>query len=164
MLCSLDYEDGKYLLHVSNDSLTESAAQVEISRIRRDGAEKIFESELICPANDKTAIELPLTLAEDEILVADLCSKENPDRAFYKHGDLNIVPAEGAVDMYADDGEVVLSARDYVHAVELCGEAVFSDNGFSMKKGEVKRIEVRFLPDSANTKITVEAYTLKAFI
>ena len=109
-------------------------------------------------------IELPLTLAEDEILVADLCSKENPDRAFYKHGDLNIVPAEGAVDMYADDGEVVLSARDYVHAVELCGEAVFSDNGFSMKKGEVKRIEVRFLPDSANTKITIEAYTHKAFI
>lgn len=164
MLCSLDYEDGKYLLHVSNDGLTESVAQVEISRIRRDGAEKIFESELICPANDKTALELPFTLAEDEILVADLCSKENPDRAFYKHGDLNIVPAEGAVDMYADDGEVVLSARDYVHAVELCGEAVFSDNGFSMKKGEVKRIEVRFLPDSANTKITVEAYTLKAFI
>lgn len=160
VLCSLDCEEGKYILHVSNDGLAKCRAQVEICKMKDGDTEKINVVQVECPANANVKVELPITLAQDELLVADLRSSDNDDRAFYKHGDLPITAVENAVDWYESNGEIVLTAHDYVHAVELEGEAVFADNGFSMKKGEQKHIQVRYLPQASHTQINVEAYTL----
>ena len=160
LMCSLDYENGKHLLYVSNDSLTEHTADVEICQIKCGNTEKTSIVPIVCPANSTIHVELPIELADDEILIADLHSSCNDDRAFYKHGDLCIVPIENAVDWYESNGEIVLTAHDYVHAVELVGEAVFTDNGFSMKKGEQKRIGVRYSPEASSTQINLETYTL----
>ncbi len=160
MLCSLDYEGGKYYLHISNDALADCGATVEISKIKNGETRSIGKLQLVCPANETAKRELDVTLSEGELLVADLCSDLGFDRAFYKHGDLSIAPIEDALDLYIENGEIVLTARDYIHATELEGEAVFSDNGFSMKKGEIRRIGVRYLKNASNTSITAQAYTL----
>ncbi len=160
ILCSLDFENGEYILYVSNDSSEACRAQVEICKIKGGDTKKISVMQVDCPANASSKIKLPLALAEDEILVADLHSSYNDDRAFYKHGDLYIAPVENVIDRHMDGEEIVLTAHDYIHAIELEGEAVFTDNGFSMKKGEQKHIGVRYLPQASSTQITVEAYTV----
>jgi hypothetical protein len=50
-----------------------------------------------------------------------------------------------------------------VHAVELEGEAIFEDNGFSMLKGETKVVPFRYMNNVTEKTVTVETYTLSAF-
>ena len=52
---------------------------------------------------------------------------------------------------------VDVHADSYVHVVELSGEAVFSDNCFSLLPGETRRITFR---EPAEREITVTAYTI----
>lgn len=162
VLCSIDRENGEYVLHISNDALEACRADVEISRIRNGEEEKISTLTLDCPANGNAKVVLSVAPLENELLIADMRSSYNCDRAFYKEGALRIVPAsENAVEWYENGDEIVLKANSYVHAVELSGEAVFADNGFSMKRGEERRIGVRYMLGVKNTQITVEAYTLQ---
>ena len=58
---------------------------------------------------------------------------------------------------------VTLLAHEYAHAVELEGEAVFEENGFSMLKGEKKTVGYRYLCDHTCKDICAQAYTLSIF-
>ncbi|MBO7344409.1 MAG: hypothetical protein J6U92_00525, partial [Clostridia bacterium] len=87
-------------------------------------------------------------------------------RAFYKHGDLHISKFENAVDYCVDKANktVTLTAKTYVHAVELEGEAVFSDNGFSMLKGETRKVAYDLLTNDSKSEITIETYNLNILV
>ena len=76
---------------------------------------------------------------------------------------LEIEKVENAVEYRVENGKVILTANQYVHAVELEGEAIFEDNGFSMLKGETKVVPFRFMKAATVKTVTVEAYTLSAF-
>lgn len=62
-------------------------------------------------------------------------NKKNTN-AFYKHSDLEREKIENAVEYSLEDGRIILTAKEYIHTVELEDEAIFEDNGFSMLKGE----------------------------
>ena len=94
------------------------------------------------------------------MLIADLGCAANDCRAFYKHGDLRIEPCESGMECSLENGAVTLIAKEYLHAVELEGEAIFEENGFSMLAGEKKTVGYRYLADTAEKEIRAEAYTL----
>ena len=54
---------------------------------------------------------------------------------------------------------ITLTARGYVHAVELEGEYLLADNCFSMLKGETRTIKMTALSDVGT--LGVLAYTLR---
>ena len=67
-----------------------------------------------------------------------------------------ILPAQVNLTPVPDENAVIVSADTYVHAVELEGEAVFSDNCFSLLPGESRKVAVR---GAKPETITVQAYT-----
>ena len=163
ILCSIDCGNGKYSLTVSNDSLSDSSCEVELFKVKKDDTERIDGFRITCPANENAVQELSVALAKDEILIAELKSPLNDCRAFYRHGDLEIEKVENAVEYRVENGKIILKANQYVHAVELEGEAIFEDNGFSMLKGETKVVPFRYMNNVTEKTVTVETYTLSAF-
>ena len=73
---------------------------------------------------------------------------------------MELEKVENAVEYSVEDGKVVLIAKEYVHAVELEGEAIFEDNGFSMLKYERKVIPFRYINNAEDKTVNVEDYTL----
>ena len=54
-----------------------------------------------------------------------------------------------------------MNCADRVYAgLELEGEAIFEENGFSMLAGEKKTVGYRYLDNAAEKEIRAEAYTL----
>lgn len=148
-------------MHISNDGLEACCAEVEISKLKDGNEEKISTLTIDCPSNGNTKVDLTVELKQDEILLADMRSSHNSDRAFYKQGALHLIPADkNAVEWHELNGEVLLTAHTYIHAIELCGKTLFTDNGFSMKKGEQRRIGV-LRSSEEDTQVTLEAYTLQ---
>ena len=161
ILCSIDCEDGKYSLSVSNDGLTDCKVKAYIYKVKDGLHELVEELDLTCPANESMAKELKVELSGDERLIADLKSSVNDCRAFYKKGGLEICPIQNAVEYMVEDGKITLIAKEYVHAVELEGEAIFEDNGFIMLKGEKRVVSFRYMEGALDKAISVETYTLE---
>ena len=160
ILCSLDYENGEYSVCVSNDGLTDCHCNIRLLKVQDGENEWLDDFSIVCPANGNAMKKLSVSLEENEILIAELQSPLNDCRAFYKHGDLAIEKIENAVEYCVENDKVILTAKEYVHAVELEGEAIFEDNGFSMLKGERKVVPFRYLNGAENREITVQGYTI----
>jgi len=162
ILCSLDYENGKYSICVSNDALTDCSCAVELYKIKDCKTERLDGFSITCSANENAIQELSVALKKDEILIAELSSPLNDCRAFYKHGDLEIEKVENAVEYSVENDTIILTAKEYVHAVELESEAIFEDNAFSMLQGETKVVPFRYLKNTKDKTVTVETYALSA--
>lgn len=160
ILCSLDYENGKYTLGISNDALIDCACEVEFFKVSSNDMKRLDGFSITCSANENVAQQLSICLEKDEVLIAELKSSLNDCRAFYKHGDLEIEKVENAVEYCVENGEVILTAKEYVHAVELEGEAIFEDNGFSMLKGEKKVVPFRYMKKVQSKDISIETYSI----
>ena len=160
ILASIDQRDGKYVLSVSNDSLCAYPAEVTLYKLQGGEHRAIDRFAFFCPANESIEHPLSVSLGENEALIADLSCEANDCRAFYKHGDLAMEKIENAISLCIENGRVILQAHAYVHAVELEGEAIFEENGFSMLAGERKTVAFRYLKDATDKEIFAEAYTL----
>lgn len=91
---------------------------------------------------------------ESCFVVADI----NNDRAFYKKGALEIRGASNRIaELEAESESVRIKANAYIHAVELCGDAVFEDNYFSMLPGEERTVKYT---KTGKDDIRAEAYTI----
>ena len=109
----------------------------------------------------KVIYESDLPLAKGEVLLCDIESEKSFDRAFYREGDLKIVPCDVVSLFDLAAGVITLSAGDrYIHAVTVSGNAIFSDNCFSLLPGEVKTVSFRPLSEKQEPDLSVEAYTL----
>jgi beta-mannosidase len=160
ILCSLDFENEKYTLSVSNDSLIDCRCNIEVLKMKNGKTEKLDGFSVACPANENVTRELSVALEKDEALIAELKSPLNDCRAFYKHGGLRLKKIDGEIECSVEEGKVVLTAKQYVHTVVLEGEAIFEDNGFSMLKGERKVVPFRLLKGVTNQAIHAKTYTL----
>ncbi len=164
ILSSIDYEDGEYRFFVSNDAQAAYRARVVLYLVKEGAHRPIGEFEMLCPAGESVSRKIEACLAEGEVLVAELSCEAGDCRAFYKAGDLRIEKCgEGAIEYSAMDGCVTLLAREYLQAVELEGEAIFEENGFSMLAGERKTVRFEYLPDASDEIISAQAYTLSVF-
>ncbi|MBQ3046797.1 MAG: hypothetical protein IJD54_01990 [Clostridia bacterium] len=161
IILSIDNIDDKFNLTVINDGANGANCDVSILKISKTRIERIKELKINSSANENVIVPIDVLVNRDEILVADMHSELNDDRAFYKFGDLKIVPISNAITYQVDriNKTIILEAKAYVHVVDIDGDAVFSDNGFSMLAGETRKINY----DNDCSEITIETYNLEIF-
>ena len=106
------------------------------------------------------ALEISQPLSSGETLVCDLFTEGVRDRSFYRHGALEMESCEVMLSMDTEAGTVsVLAGERYIHALVLSGDAVFSDNCFSLLPYESRTVRFRNAADSSDIEISAEAYT-----
>jgi len=157
LVISIDREDGEYRLHVSNQGEATPGAGIRVSIVSAKSVNEIFSAGYDVPAACTSIVwHDRLTLSEGEFLVAEIDSNMGSDRTFYREGALDIVPTD--IEMSADTANCTVTVRadSYIHAVELEGDAVFSDNCFSLMPGEVRTVS--YAPNGKSS-ISAAAYT-----
>lgn len=161
LLCSIDKKDG-FDIYLCNDGLSEKNVSFRLSYLKDGKINTILtDSAKINAHTSEKIMTLPLNvLPEEAVLFCDIKSGEKTDRAFYKNGNLPIEPTDAVEIEERTENTITVSAYDYVHAVELEGEYIFSDNYFSLFPGEKKTVTFRPAKNAANDTITLCGYTL----
>ena len=158
LVVSIDREDGIYRLHASNTGAAITGAEFRITAVKADSVREVGALSSDIPANTAGVVWAGrCVLEEGEILVADAEYAGGCDRASYKEGALGISPANVEISIDAENRTVTAKADGYVHAVELNGDCIFSDNCFSLLPGEARTVTYEALSE---TGITVQAYTI----
>ena len=159
-----DTKDGYYRIVLSNIGERECEVDLHAVLLDLDGGKRIVaEHRARASVQAYATTELILPVAEQErgLLVCDATHEGGSDRCFYKQGSLPMHRDDAALRVISkNEHEIVLESDAYLHAVELEGRYVFSDNCFSMMAGERKT--VRFTPyDNPNGEdFSIVAYTL----
>lgn len=143
-----------YKLVVSTDNQTHTDVSVTARLIRGGRVTKTLETSVMTAGYGTVGVDIPLARDADAVVVCDLEYDGGSDRCFYKDGALRLVRCDELLRVLSiSDGEVVLRADGYIHAVELEGECMPEDNCFSMLEGETRTVRI-------GGGVTLRAYTL----
>lgn len=156
VVTSVDVKDGKYFLYISADKESVSVKSSTTAYLLKNG--KVVNTCTLTAEHNgygATATEIPFGYDADAVIVCDTEWDGGSDRCFYKNGGLEIVPTD-AITVERNENTITITAKEYVHAVEIECDLTLSDNYFSLMNGESKTIS---LPESE--KVNVVAYTLK---
>ena len=126
---------------------------VEVT-VRTPRGDVVFEGSCAVPAGGVATVPFG---AEGMVICDAVCGQLH-DRAFYRDGKLPMVPCK--VHMERSGNSVTVWGDGYVHALELEGEYVFSDNYFSLLPGEKRTVTCRPTKDAVDEEITVTGYTV----
>ena len=148
-------DNNEYALYVSLDSDTVKDVSADVYML--DDSEIVRSYSLKMTVNGYGVIkaEMPWTIDDDRIVVCDIRYEVGTDRCFYKSGTLNLKPCDSDIVVSRSDTDITVTAKRYIHAVELECEETLEDNYFSLLEGEKRVIRV----DCADC-ITVKAYSL----
>lgn len=163
VMSSVIEENGKYYLYASNDSLSAVPIKAKAYIMNLSAPDEIintYETEFICGAYSPVKIELPWDADNSKFVICDISYEGGEDRCFYKNGDLKLKPCDELLDITRKGDSITLEAKGYIHAVELDGEYIFSDNYFSMIKGESKTVTLSKCELLRDKNITVNQYNL----
>lgn len=163
IVTSVYVKNNRYVLNVSNSSDENRIIEAEAKLCE-------ISSDMESVKTEKISIKIPpYSAAEKELsfgcsaqyaVICDSKWSEGTDRSFYKDGKLNIKKAENAITILErTDNSITVVAGRYVHAVELEGNYIFSDNYFSMLKGETKTIGFSEFDNENGGDFTVETYS-----
>ena len=99
-------------------------------------------------------------LKEGEIFILEITDKDGAkDRTSYKSGNLEVIPCDVTVTDKTDE-YIEVTAKKYIHAVEIEGEMIFDDNYFSLLPNETRRVYYKKMNNTAN-EISVRGYTIE---
>ena len=152
-------DDGKISLYASAKGDEICGASVTVYKLKGAKAEKIHEG--VCdtiPDGSRIVYTYAEELADGEVLIADIKSCDASDRTFYKNGSLKIKPAAATLKVNKKERTVTVSSDEYIHAIELTADAIFSDNCFSLLPGEERTVS---FAENSETDIKLTAYTLE---
>ena len=162
VVCSTDVE-GRALT-VSNTSDDGDAAFVTVLALdMSDGFREVARldtSVILDPYSTEKIDVSSLYTGDNILLVSDVLCGEDVYRSYFKKGKLEIVRSDKIEVLTKDEECITLRANGYLHAVELEGDYLFSDNYFTMLEGEIKTVTYKKFSDKAND-VTVKSYTLK---
>lgn len=161
LLVSID-KNGEFEIHLCNDGLYDKEVELCLYYMTDGKLTKIKEHKAtVTGGTSQIALTLPLdSIPSDATLICDaLCDSEH-SRAFFKDGALNIKPTSCVKVVSQDKNSITVTADSYVHAVELEGEYVFSDNYFSLLPNEQRTVTFEPTVDAKTTEISVDGYTL----
>lgn len=94
-------------------------------------------------------------------LICDAVCGKQKVRAFYRNGNLPIVPCRTVKVVSRDADSITVTASAYTHVVELEGQFIFEDNFFSLLPDETRTIPFRKAAVNDSDEIRVITYTLK---
>ena len=161
LLISIDKQES-YEIYLCNDSLEDKNVKLTLGYIADGSYKKLKEVDaFIKSASSSKVYELEVAeVPEDAILICDAKSGNESDRAFYKKGNLPVIPCDNVKVINRDENSITISAEKYVHAVELEGEYIFEDNYFSVLPCEERTISFIKTEDAKEDGIKVVGYTL----
>lgn len=156
-------KDQEYEIYLCNEALTDKQVELTVYEIQNGIARQIAKTSVLAAAAQSRKI---FTLPEDKlpegsILVCEITADGVYDRAFYKTGNLSMLPSNAVRIVSQTERSVTVTADKYVHAVELDGEFVFEDNYFSLLPDEVRTVTYRPTKDAKTDTLTVSAYTIE---
>ena len=160
VVCCIDKKDEGYSLYICNDGKAQNI-KYKCVLMSNGKCKTLIEEEIQIDENSScVAFKMKNNIKENDVLLLEIEDESgNRDRAFYKQGDLEIVPCNEKLEILKKtDNYIEVKANSYIHAVELEGEAVFEDSYFSMLPGETKTVSFEKI---GNTDIEITAYTLK---
>ena len=151
-------------LTVSNTADEGGAAFVSVVALdMNDGFKEIdrIDTSVILDPYATESVDLSaLYTGENILLVCDVTADDDTYRSYYKSGKLEIEKSDAFEIVSKTDSSITIRANGYLQAVELEGDYTFSDNYFTMLKGEVQTVTFRKFSDKTND-VTVKTYTLK---
>lgn len=158
------HKSNQYDIHLCNDGLDDIDVTLALCYIKDGKAFPIAKQTVsIAAQTSETVYRLALSaLPEGAILLCDASFAEGHDRAFYREGDLPMIPCTAPQIIERTENSITLTAADYIHAVELEGEYVFEDNYFSLVPGESRTVHFRPAENAQSTELTVAGYTVKS--
>lgn len=158
---SVDAE-GKTLT-VSNTSDEGDAAFVSVVALDiNDGfkeLDRIDTSVILDPYATESLDVSSLSKYDNVLLVSDVTLGESSYRSYFKRGKLEIERTDAFEIVSSTDTSITIRAKGYLQAVELEGDYVFSDNYFTMLKGETVTVYHKPFSDKARG-VSVRTYTL----
>ncbi len=162
LIVSID-KSSEYNIYLCNNSPSESQVELSVSYVENGKAFDIAKHKAsIAAQTSEKVYGVPLSeVPHGAVLICDAHFADGHDRAFYKDGNLPIVPCNAPTVVSRDENSITLTATEYVHAVELDGEYVFSDNYFSLVPGQERTICFRRAKNAQSTELTVTGYTIK---
>ena len=159
---SVDTE-GKRLV-VSNTSDEGDAAFVSVVALdMSDGFREVGRldtSVILDPYATEMLDVSKLYTGENILLVSDVTAGESTYRSYFKKGKLEIERTDKFEVLAMSDNSLTVRALDYIQALELDGDYTFSDNYFTMCKGETMTVSFKPFSNKANG-VKLTAYTLK---
>ncbi len=152
---SIKKDDGKYDLVVSSDGDSGSGVAKVLNR-----SGKVIK-EVKVEVGGYSAVKITLGEIDEDFIICDIEVNGVIDRCFYRDGLLPLKQTNGVTITKRDKDTVSVKANCYIHAVELDGDFVFSDNYFSLLPNEERTVS--FIPTlySKSDEITVNGYTIK---
>jgi beta-mannosidase len=160
---SVTCENGEYKITLSNftGDLVKSTFHAYFMKKGENFAvveEKEFELEV--GAYSANSLSLGHSFDPDIVAVCDVDFGTYVDRCFYSYDRLFIEDSSENIEIVDSSCDsVTIGAKSYIHAIELEGEYIFSDNYFSLLKNEEKTVTWKQIDQ--NGEVGIYAYTLK---
>ncbi len=165
ILTSIDKNNG-YDIFICNDTLEDKEIKLKIQCLHNGNIYHIKSCTVLSKrACSEKAISLSSDIMpENAVLICDVQGEGIADRAFYKTGALPVIPTDKFEILAQDDSVITIKAKSYIHALELEGEYIFSDNYFSLLPDEARTITMRESKNNSDKELSIHAYTLKSEI
>ena len=162
-ISSVTCENGEYKVTVSDCINRGFNAKIHAYLMKKSENFRIVEEkkfELSASAYSAESSWLGWSFDSDYVIVCDADFGEYTDRSFYAYDRLFIKDCSENIEVVDFDVDsVTIKANSYVHAVELEGDCLFSENYFSLMAGEEKTVTWQQLGE--NDDFGIYAYTLK---
>lgn len=165
VVSSVTRDGDGYAVTLSNSREQASAVRGTVSLFQKsEGMRKVEEIpfEIDVDGYSAALVKIDRAYDEDVVVICEIKTADgNSDRSFYKRGKLILVPCDDAITVKGcEKDSVTLVANRYIHAVDLDGDFLFSDNCFSMLAGEEKTISWQKVGDGESDEFSYKAYTL----
>ena len=159
--CSIA-EAEKYRLYVANDSLDGKDVSIKayLLSLKDKKITDTFETKIHSKPYSANYIELPWTPDDLQFVIGDIEYEELKDRCFYKRKNLELKNCDNLLEVEKTENSVKIKADGYIHAVELDGDYIFSDNYFEMLPGETRTVTFELCEGAQSKDINVCGYTL----
>lgn len=123
---------------LGEDLLEKVKLRIFVLNLKTQGCHKLKEENVDC-TTDLQTVEIPMKLAADEMLIAEILSENYFTRNWYREGNLELHETNALKWEKTEDGAEIWSDQ-YVHVVDIEGVDNVNDNYFSLLPGEKKKI------------------------
>lgn len=154
VVCSVDMQNGMYQIYGCNDTTNPVLCKMAVRRFNRFTQEYTIEEYEACLDENVSQRIASLPVFDNEFLVVTLSYDGGSDVAFYQQGGLKLRKVD--VRYTVGNGEIIVMADQYIHALGIDGDMIAEDNYFIMLPGETRRIAY-----SGDGEISIAAYGLE---
>ena len=141
IILSVDFESGKYKIHLCNDKCEERLFKLRVYAVNSAGEICSTVEKEVSAKNNTSYVAMEFDeneIDKNAFVVAEICDENGMvDRAFYRSGSLDIHDCSDKLEILSmGNGKIKLKAKAYIHTVEIECDGAVSDNYFSLLPGE----------------------------